>query len=1383
MAGKGKGNGGFGRGPFGGSPFGGSVSLAGTPSTTETLTLTEVLTVVVPLRLTAVTSLSPFLVKVEFSHDIDLGFAGNFLVTSYTISSPALSVLAVFPGLNQNEVILQTAEQGATTYLLTVNVAQSAFGDPIDLANNTGLFSGFGSQPTFFATAQSDRKVQLTFSTTIDKDATFLDAATYSVKEVDGTTVTIDSVESPTDTNIPPFLSSVTRLVINLGEDLKKGNSYVVEILGTVKSNSGVEVFPTTDLFRWDRMDSTITVPIANFSGEVSGGILGTPAGQVYVSPALNVPFANSSIQVDSVEVCTRAFDVYTIPEIPDPQPLATFGGAVTTLLNTTNDVLWATAERLGLARTNLSGWSNEDTWPGPAVDGPADATLVETIDIDRAAFLNDLRWLTSPGDLTATSLFSTSFDGVDDYVTMGDATELKFTNTDPFSISFWFKSTQVGSPRLVAKREFGGNNRGYEVQMSSGALIFQRINLAPGDVASITTDASSFNDGQWHHVVATTDGTDASGMAIYVDGASEAVTPITDALTGTIDTTADFQISGLDGTNFPYEGLIDDVAVYDVDLTSTEVTTIYNSGDPPDLRQVGPSTSLVGYWRMGDYAVYPIIPDYLIVPFPDVPDKTVSGFDGTMTNMAASDITPTAIRTSHTRYSTFTSGWFNAGNDSSLDFEVSDEFTLSCWVKGDPGGSERTYMSKAASGGLEKGYSLYLNTSGNVGFKLTSVTATSEVIIETTATIDSSAWHHLAVTWDGTVDQDASNAIIYIDGVAQSVTVVANTLSGTTLNSDDFNIGARSTLLRGNAYQADASVHNTALSAGDITTIYNGGLPLDLRGLASASSLVSYWRCGDGDHIFLGFLFGNRQLGATDRVLPSGSATFPSIPDGSSWFHPGTLNNMEAGDVQGDTPGGISSYSCDFDGVDEYMSSSDFVELERGTDDPFTLSFWVKTTAATGFCCGKFADLAAYYGFGVDLSGGKPRLIITSNITLWAYIARGDLAINDGAWHHVVVTHTPLGQSSPALHDTKFYIDGALVATVEEQNDQPATTINNSNGFTVGGIGPTAGQFIQAKFDEVAYYHSALTTAQVGEVYNGGAPPNLRDLLSSEAFLVGWWRMGDAAGNDAPCTGMSQSRKSGDAPGLGPFSTHCLNFDGNDDRVDMGNVLDKLRTDAFSISAWIKWDVNNGAEQTIVAKRTSTASAGYSFIVNGLNDVGLGFRFTDGAAGEILVYAAEGRNQGVVLPNVWTHVVVTYDGSSTAAGVTFYANGWQLQNFEPASDTLAGATSNAVSFTVGDLAGGSGAFQGDIDEVAVFDTELSAAQVDLLWNSGAPGNLEGMANLEAWWRMAEGGNDGVMTNMAGANFSSAVTGGVFRTADNLTSIGSGPTVNVNLQP
>ena len=49
--------------------------------------------------------------------------------------------------------------------------------------------------------------------------------------------------------------------------------------------------------------------------------------------------------------------------------------------------------------------------------------------------------------------------------------------------------------------------------------------------------------------------------------------------------------------TTYPFDGLMDEVALWDSALTSSNVTAMYNSGVPNNLSSLSP----VNWWRMGD--------------------------------------------------------------------------------------------------------------------------------------------------------------------------------------------------------------------------------------------------------------------------------------------------------------------------------------------------------------------------------------------------------------------------------------------------------------------------------------------------------------------------------------------------------------------------------------------------------------------------------------------------------------------------------------------------------------------------------------------------------------------------------------------------------------
>ena len=73
--------------------------------------------------------------------------------------------------------------------------------------------------------------------------------------------------------------------------------------------------------------------------------------------------------------------------------------------------------------------------------------------------------------------------------------------------------------------------------------------------------------------------------------------------------------------------GLLDEISYWSKALSAEEIVSIYNGGKPNNLEGL---SGLVGWWRDGDSATYPTIPD----------DSTNSN-TGTMTNMVAGDINP----------------------------------------------------------------------------------------------------------------------------------------------------------------------------------------------------------------------------------------------------------------------------------------------------------------------------------------------------------------------------------------------------------------------------------------------------------------------------------------------------------------------------------------------------------------------------------------------------------------------------------------------------------------------------------------------------------------------------------------------------------------------
>lgn len=229
-------------------------------------------------------------------------------------------------------------------------------------------------------------------------------------------------------------------------------------------------------------------------------------------------------------------------------------------------------------------------------------------------------------------SEYSLDFDGTDDVVRCGDVPSLTFERTDAFTVSAWVQTSASGVEQTVlckAEEAASTDDRGWALVIKSTGLVefyLTHTSVTSNLLLLRTTLAVSL--GVWVHLAAVYNGdSSAASTKIYIDGEEVPVTVVFDALTDTILNTREFQIGGRGNLDSLFNGRIDDPAMYDKALSAAEIQTIFNGGMPGDLTVIGPTVNLVGYW--------PIDGD----TFPTVTDLSISGNDGTMTNMAAEDI------------------------------------------------------------------------------------------------------------------------------------------------------------------------------------------------------------------------------------------------------------------------------------------------------------------------------------------------------------------------------------------------------------------------------------------------------------------------------------------------------------------------------------------------------------------------------------------------------------------------------------------------------------------------------------------------------------------------------------------------------------------------
>jgi len=192
------------------------------------------------------------------------------------------------------------------------------------------------------------------------------------------------------------------------------------------------------------------------------------------------------------------------------------------------------------------------------------------------------------------TSTHSLELDGTDDRMECGDVSGLNSVTS--FSVSAWFRTNTSATMYILSGVGSSGDfYDGFQVYLSSGNPNFAVGNGASSYDGAKNTTANLIDD-SWHHVVAVMNG---STYTVYVDGSS---TGSTDIGTGTVSTTPstngdDLKIGARfdDNNTFAFNGYIDDVALFNRALTSSEVSDIYDNAEylsPVSLWKLDNSTN-----------------------------------------------------------------------------------------------------------------------------------------------------------------------------------------------------------------------------------------------------------------------------------------------------------------------------------------------------------------------------------------------------------------------------------------------------------------------------------------------------------------------------------------------------------------------------------------------------------------------------------------------------------------------------------------------------------------------------------------------------------------------------------------------------------------------
>ena len=199
---------------------------------------------------------------------------------------------------------------------------------------------------------------------------------------------------------------------------------------------------------------------------------------------------------------------------------------------------------------------------------------------------------------------------------------------------------------------------------------------------------------------------------------------------------------------------------------------------------------------------------------------------------------------------------------------------------------------------------------------------------------------------------------------------------------------------------------------------------------------------------------------------------------------------------------------------------------------------------------------------------------------------------------------------------------------------------------------------------------------------------------------LVGAWSFDEGTGTSA--ADSSGNGNKGTLVNGTTWSTtakfgRAANFDGVDDRVDVADSNSLDLAGGMTLEAWVRPTANSGY-RTVVLKEVSgelayslyAADSDHATHPSGWARVAGVSHYADGT--------------GALPLNAWSHIAVTYNGSA----LVYFVNGVQTR-----STALSGAiTTSTMPLRIGSNTIWGEYFQGQIDEVRVYNRALSASEI-----------------------------------------------------------------------
>jgi len=388
----------------------------------------------------------------------------------------------------------------------------------------------------------------------------------------------------------------------------------------------------------------------------------------------------------------------------------------------------------------------------------------------------------------------------------------------------------------------------------------------------------------------------------------------------------------------------------------------------------------------------------------------------------------------------------------------------------------------------------------------------------------------------------------------------------------------------------------------------------------------------------------------------------------------------------------GFRGHGIDFDGIDDNVTILDDDSLDFGTNADFSFCLWVNVST---------------YGSGKQLlvkrdgpeSDYEIMLQSDGKIALWVGEATGVVSTSTvpiDEWSHICVVRE--SGTVKAYLNTNPEISAASARDVSSD----ANLYLGKDPWEPNGDG----EYYDGLMDEVAIWNRALSDTEINELYYSYVECIFEDSALCNSLVSYWpfdnevggitedsWRNNDGTNNGATLA----SGKVGDA----------YSFDGVDDYISVPDAPEL--SGGGKDFTWAFWVKPRELGEIPFSKYKDTNDKDWGFVIDGISG-GIAFGYeNDGNQGPSVVSSP-------LIIDSWNYVVATYDESSDT--VTFYIAG--VYSSSGVLDYKLPDTTTNIAFGRRNYPydGSYAYFNGDIDEVGIWNRGLSEDEVGELYNS-----------------------------------------------------------------